>query len=461
MNRRMALMLGFLTGGLAPSLSRGQDDLEDPLPKSKPKKTTRPVSNSDSDVFDDGAAGSREPLQDSPPDFRPEVGHSWKNFDIANYASLGYSPENPKPQNAIVEWIFRRTGSAVWHGEKIAVLSAGKAQLRAYHNAKVLKVVQEYVERFTRATADVLSVRVRFVAAQDTRWRYSVYNRLKRIGTGPQGQQLWTISADDANLVRTQMMLYQGFKLLADKTVKVLNGQTLLIETADDLNFVSSTQSEGASGVGAQPKTDQLKEGAFLRFSPLLTYDGDAVDAAVDFRATTVKRLIRTKVLAKKDVGPTDVTIDVPEVVETRLNRTVENWTLGQTLLISAGITPGILQSKTGFMNMRLPGTVPTDTEMLVFIDIEPDRKSNRSKSKRDPAMDDSTFDDPPPRSSTKRPSNPTPKDEGEFDDPPPRSSRQPAPRSEPSPFDEEDPFTNDSPAPEQVTRSRTSRDDF
>jgi hypothetical protein len=187
------------------------------------------------------------------------------------------------------------------------------------------------------------------------------------------------------------------------------------------LDFVASTQSDGAAGVGAQPKTDQLKEGAFLRFSPLLTYDGDAVDAALEFRATTVKRLIRTKILAKRDVGPADVNIDVPEVVETRLNRTIENWTLGQTLMITAGITPGILQSKTGFMNLRVPGTVPTDTELLVFIDVEPDRKSNRSAKKRNAA-----------------------------------------PTGDDDPFDSEDPAARDpEPASPKVSRRKTTRDDF
>ena len=68
------------------------------------------------------------------------------------------------------------------------------------------------------------------------------------------------------------------------------------------------------------------------------------------------------------------MSIDVPEVSETRLNVPVKNWPLGQTLLISGGITPGILQSKTGFLNLRVPGTVPTDTELLVFIEVQPIR---------------------------------------------------------------------------------------
>jgi hypothetical protein len=169
MNRRKALKFGLLAGGMLPAAALGQDD--------PAVKKTRAA---DDEAPDFGDEPEREPAaQDDPlsPDggapeaFREESGHSWRNFDIARYTSRAYSPENPKPQNAIVEWIFRRTGSSIWHGEKTAVLSAGRAQLRAYHNRKVLGVVEEYVERFTRATADVLSVRVRFVAAQDTRWR--------------------------------------------------------------------------------------------------------------------------------------------------------------------------------------------------------------------------------------------------------------------------------------------------
>jgi hypothetical protein len=403
MNRRMALLLGLLSGGLLGRRALGQDrgrldDFDDPPAR---RRTTRTAGRGDDDAFGigdepDPRGGPVGSEPDVPPaNFRDEAGHAWRSFDIARYTSQAYTAENPKPQNALVEWIFRGTGSAAWHGEKIAVLSAGRAQLRAYHNPRMLRVVQEYVERFTRATADVISVRVRFVAAQDTRWRYAVYGRLNRIGTGPQGQQIWTVPPDDANLVRTQMMLYQGFKLLADKTVRMHNGQTMTMETSDVLDYVAGTQSDGNASLGPQPRADQLKEGVTLRLSPLLTYDGDALDAAIELKATTIKRLIRTKILARREVGPADMAIDVPEVIETRLNRTV-SWELGRTLIISAGITPGILQSKTGFLNLRVPGTVPTDTELLVFIDVDPDRQSMRGGRRRErPAEDDIEAEEP------------------------------------------------------------------
>ena len=95
------------------------------------------------------------------------------NFPIGQYTAL--DPSAASPQTAIIDWIFRRTTPAPWHGDKIAVLCASRTQLRAYHSAKILKQVAEVVERFTDAQANVLSIRVRFVAAADSRWRYAVY----------------------------------------------------------------------------------------------------------------------------------------------------------------------------------------------------------------------------------------------------------------------------------------------
>ena len=41
-------------------------------------------------------------------------------------------------------------------------------------------------------------------------------------------------------------------------------------------------QREGAVGLGYQPKAEQLEEGVTLRLSPLLTFEGDALDAAIE-----------------------------------------------------------------------------------------------------------------------------------------------------------------------------------
>src|SRR5260370_401294 len=89
------------------------------------------------------------------------------------------------------------------------LLPAGprRAQGRAFHDAATLKMVDEVVERFTNAVNDFLSIRVRVVAAVDPRWRYAVYTRLTPVGSGPQGQEIWTLKMDDAAFVLAQMQL--------------------------------------------------------------------------------------------------------------------------------------------------------------------------------------------------------------------------------------------------------------
>lgn len=388
MNRRTALALSMLTGGLIPlgaALAQERGDLRDPADAAPRRK--KPVAKKAGRNFDDDppAAEADDKSSDDatlPADVRPEPGYTSKTWNVSRYTAVAATATNPNPEAKIVEWIFRRTGSTDWHGPKAAVLSAARSQIRAYHSPKMLKKVDEVVVRFTRPTADILSFRVRFIRAADTRWRYLVHSRMTPQGSGPQGQQIWTLSPTDAANVLAQMQQYRGFEVLLDKTYKVVNGQTLSVEKSETVDFTAGIQRDGAAGFGFQPAAQQLKEGVTLRMSPLLLRDGDALELAVDLRTNIVRRLIKTSILARRDAGPNDIQIDVPEVTQTRLDQSIASWPLGQTLLLSGGVTPGILEPKNGVLG--LPGTKPTDRELLVFLDAETVGEAPRSARRGD-----------------------------------------------------------------------------
>jgi hypothetical protein len=379
------MFLTMLLGGLTPGGLFAQTPGRSASTKSRKGSLslvpagTKPAPH-DGEEQDTAVEAERE---EPTPKLPADAGQKWRRYDITRYASLAHN--QGAPQNAIVEWIFRRTGTAPWHGEKIAVLSASRTQIRAYHDEATLDMVDQVVERFLNATHDILSVRVRVVAAVDTRWRYAVYSRLTPVVSGPQGQQVWTLKTDDAAFVLAQMQVYQGFKLLVNQQYPMVNGQTLKVETTIGRSFAGSLQRDSAVGLGFQPKAEQLEEGFTLKLSPLLSFEGDAIEAAIELTANTVKQFHRTKVIAPREIGPSELFIDVPEVTETRLNQMVKDWPLGQTLLISAGIQPGILQDKNGFMNLRLPGTVPTSTELLVFLEAETVSRPRTARDSREP----------------------------------------------------------------------------
>lgn len=384
MNRRTALKFSMLLGGLAaPGRLWAQS-------------RTRKASNSKSPArFEDdggdieiGAPDREKPagvVENSTDDFTREPGFQWKNYDIAAYTKLATrsSRKQTDPQKALIDWTFRRTNSDVWHGEKRAVLCAGKTRLRVYNSPEVIKQVDEVVERFTNAVEDVLSIRVQFVAAVDTRWRYTVYSHLTPVGSGPQGQQIWTMKPADAALVLSNMSVQQGFRKIFDRSLNMINGQTLKISSIEPRGYAGGMQREGAAGLGFQPKAEKLLEGITLRVSPLLTFDGDAVDAAIDLTVNTVRSFHRTKVLAPREVGSPEIAIDVPEVYMSHLDQTVKNWPLGQTIVISAGIHPGILEKKGGLFGLPIPGTYPTGTEVLIFLDAELGSRARNSPPSR------------------------------------------------------------------------------
>jgi hypothetical protein len=382
MNRRSLLLLSTLLGGFFPLGALAQDPATR-VPTRRPTaggatRTARRTKGDEADGGDDNPAPPTADRDEIPPNFLSESGHQWKTFDISKYMALDH--KDPNPQKHIVDWIFRRTDPSIWHGEKIAVLSAGRTKIRAYHNAKVLDQVSEVVERFTDADTNALSVRVRLVAANDTRWRYTVYKRLKFLSSGPQGQQVWTVKPDDAAMIFNQLQLTQGARLLADRVFDMMNGQTAVLYSTAQRPYTGTLQRDNAAAQGFQPKAEELEEGVTLRISPLLSFDGDNLDAGMLLTTNNVRTFHQTRVLAPKEVGPGEARIDVPEVSQTQLNQTVRAWPIGETLLISAGIQPGILQAKGGMFNMRIPGTVPTSTELLVFVDVDraDDREARR-----------------------------------------------------------------------------------
>ncbi len=413
MNRRAALMLTMLLGVLLPSGLWAQETPTRRTSRSQSGqgKSLRPTAAKDPADADD----REEPAtaDDPPAGLLHESGFQMRTFDISRYTKVAQGQQNP--QKAIIEWIFRRTGSGDWHGEKIAVLCASKTQLKAYNSAEVLKQVAEVIERFTNASDDILAIHVRFFVTSDTRWRHSVYSQLTPVGNGPQGQQIWTLRMSDAALVISQMQLQQGFRKLADERVEMVNGQILTIRTAEPRTFAGGMQRESAAGQGYTPRADKIDESIILKLSPLLTFEGDSVDASIDLSVNTVRMFHRTKVIAPREQGPPEMSIDVPEVSMTHLDQTVKSWPLGQTLLITGGINPGILDKKGGWLGT--PIGAPTSTEVLVFLDAETVSRArprattsdNARSSKSDAkasrtSADDAEEEDPPPRTrKTKR----------------------------------------------------------
>lgn len=370
MNRRKALFSTLFLGGMVPAGLLAQS-------AGKPVRRARTAAAANGEDPDAGA-GADPGL---PGALAHVAGFEFKTWDIRPYTSIPTRVQGP-PEQSLIDWILARTDRSEWHGEHLTVLYADRNRLYAYNSPEVLTKVGEIVERFVNSTSETLRLRVQYVAAVDPRWRYSVYSNLTYVGSGPQGQQIWTIDSRNAAGILAQMQVQQGFRLLSKEDVEIVNGQTIGIDTKAPRTFVGGLVQEAGGAMTFQPRSETILEGVFLRISPLLNFEGTAVDAKMDLRVNTVRMLHRTKVIAPREIGPFETSIDVPDSTMTRLEQTVRNWRLGQALIISCGVHPGILDKKTGLFNLQIPGTYPTATEVLVFLDIETVQRSTASRGR-------------------------------------------------------------------------------
>lgn len=385
MNRRVALCSTFALGGLLARVSRAQ----------QPSTRARAI---DPDADEPSFRPRGESAFDPPRGF-DEPGHRWGVFNIARYTTLPHSDDTERPEAALVDWIFRATGAATWHGEQLAAISASKSQIRAYHDAATLAKVKDVVMRFLDPLFDQMTLRVRVVIAADPRWRYAVYSQLEPKATGPMGQQVWLVDLGTAEMAMAQMGINQSFRKLYDKRHQLINGQTLFVKLGLDRNYVEGLERASTTALGYEQKVSKLDEGVELRVSPLLNYDGTAVDLALDLKAAFVRKLHATRVIAPRRIGPAEMAVDVPEIAGTRMNQAINGWPLDRSLVISAGVHPGILDEKTGFFsNVRIPGTGPGATELLVVLDLSTrlggDREADDSPNDRSVESGDAPSDE-------------------------------------------------------------------
>jgi hypothetical protein len=75
-----------------------------------------------------------------------DAGQYWVEYDLKPYTMALKGVD--RPQQAVIDWIIRETGSDLWFQEPVGVLTADRSTLRVYHNAGMQKVVAQVYERF-------------------------------------------------------------------------------------------------------------------------------------------------------------------------------------------------------------------------------------------------------------------------------------------------------------------------
>ena len=262
-------------------------------------------------------------------------GQVWREYDLTPYTSriTGVA----RPEQAIVDWILRETGTETWFGTPLGILSADTNTLRVYHTPEVQNTVRDIVERFVAFDPAAHSLNLRIVTVSNPAWRTRATTLLKPVDVQSSGVDAWLISHENSTMLQDELKRRADFKELAAVAQPILHGQTLPLAQVQPKNYIRwlKTRPDGYSG--SEPISGSLEEGFAMKLSPLMSADGKTVEAHFQCTIDQLEKMVNVPFDTTIGGQTQRQQIQVPQVVSWRLAERFR-WPADQVLLLSCGV---------------------------------------------------------------------------------------------------------------------------
>lgn len=299
------------------------------------------------------------------------AGQEHRVYDLRPYT--GYLTKHDRPEQAIIDWILRETGSDVWFTEPFGFLNADRESLSVYHTHEMHQVVAGVVDRFVAGEKDPQVLHLRVMTVGNPNWRSRAHTLMQHVTVDSPGVQAWLLSKENAALVLNMLRQRSDARQVQDLNLITHNGQTEKLASTRGRNYVRNVRPAPAGWPPYEPETGEVQEGYRLAISPLLTTDGRIIDCVIQAEIDQVDRLNPVDLelpLPNNQVHRTR--IDVPQVVSWRLHERFR-WPADMVLLLSCGVvaSPERPQSSVPLLNMSMfTGTTAGRADALMFVEF-------------------------------------------------------------------------------------------
>lgn len=299
-----------------------------------------------------------------------DQGQQWREYDISPYTLRVTSTSHP--EQAIIDWILRETGYEAWHSEPLAILSATPRVLRVYHTPEMQAVVADLVERFVNSNAEN-AFGLQVVSLSSPNWRARAHQMLAPVQVQTPGVQAWLLEKENAASLLVELKRRSDFREHSSPQLLVANGQSTVVSAVQGRKFTRDVLLRPDAWPGFQQEGGQIEEGFSLEFSPLLSSDGQVIDATLKCNIDQVEKLVPVMLEVPSAVAPRQrAPIDVPQVAQFRFHERFR-WPAGKVLLVALGMTapPVPADSRSAVAGLPLVSSGPGRAETLVFLECK------------------------------------------------------------------------------------------
>ncbi len=298
-----------------------------------------------------------------------DQGQVWTVYDLRPFTDR--FPQEPKPEQAVVDWILRETGTETWFSEVSAVLNASRTTLRAYHTPEIQQIVADVVDRFVRPGTSDYQYSVHMVTIANPNWRSKALPRLQSVSVQTPGAEAWIMSRENAAVVVADLRKRADYREHNSPNLLIPNGQSHQISNRRPLAYIKSVQGITGGPGGHRLETGQVEEGFTIALSPLLSSDSRTVDAVIRLETAQVERLTPVAIPVPTPSQPRQSTqIQVPQTCSWRIHERFR-WPVDQVLLISCGVV-AIPDSETSpLRSLPVIGNRPPRADALLFVEAK------------------------------------------------------------------------------------------
>ncbi len=264
------------------------------------------------------------------------AGQQQRVYDLRPYT--GYLTNVDRPQQAVVDWVLRETGTDVWHGAPFGYLTADRDELTVYHTPAMQEVVSGIVDRFVAGQKDPQAMSLRVMTCGNPNWRSAAHVLMRHVPVQSPGLQAWLLTKENAAVVMAQLRARTDVRQVQAVDLVMHNGQSQRLASTRGRNYVMNVKESPALWPPYEPEIGEVPEGYKLEVSPLLSVDNRAIDCVVKAEIDQVDKLVPVQLdlpLPSAQVHRTK--IDVPQLVSWRLHERFR-WPSDMVLLLSCGV---------------------------------------------------------------------------------------------------------------------------
>lgn len=299
------------------------------------------------------------------------AGQQHRVYDLRPYTNA--LKQDDRPEQAVVDWILRETGSEVWFSEPFGFMNVNRDQLSVYHTPEMQRLVGSVVERFVDGEKDPQLVSMRVIRVSSPSWRNAAYPLMQHVKVDSPGVQAWLLSKENAAVVINQLRQRPDAQQTQEMNLAVHNGQTERVINIRGKNYVRSYRPSRSGWPPYEPETGELHEGYKLAISPLLSTDSRVVDCVIEADIDQVDKLNPVDLSLPVQGGQFyRARIEVPQMVSWRLKERFR-WPSEMVLLLSCGVVahPESQGISVPLLNLdALTGNTSGRADALLFVEF-------------------------------------------------------------------------------------------